>query len=87
MIFEALLNDPNTYDDRKIQKILKDDFQTNFNVANASLNKLKRFQNHLMHKQNVILKESGFNRYHNDPEYIKTVLMLDVINKKIEELK
>ena len=87
MIFEALLNDPNIYDDKKIQKILKDDYQTNFNVANASLNKLRRFQKHLTNKQDVILKESGFNRYHNDPEYIKNVLMLDVINKKIEELK
>lgn len=86
MIFEALLDNPATYELR-IQKILKEDFQINFNVSNASLNKLKRFQNHLIKKQNSILKESEFNKYHNNPEYIKTVLMLNIINRKIEELK
>lgn len=86
MIFEALLNDSSNHG-KKIQKILKEEFQTNFNVSNASLNKLRRFQNHLINKQNVILKESKFNGYHQDIEYIKTVLMLDVIDKRIEELK
>lgn len=85
MIFEALLNDP-THHEKRIQKILKEEFQTNFNVSNASLGKLQRFQNYLNNKQNVILKESHFNNYHNDPNYIKNVLMLDVINKRIEEL-
>lgn len=85
MIFEALLNDPTHYE-KRIQKILKEEFQTKFNVSRASLGKLRRFQSHLTNKQNVILKESHFNNYHNNPEYIKNVLMLDVINKRIEEL-
>ena len=85
MIFEALLNNPSNYE-KRIQKILKEDFQTKFNVSNASLGKLRRFQNHLTNKQNVILKETSFNDYHKNPEYIKNVLMLDVINKRIEEL-
>ncbi len=85
MIFEALLNDPSDYE-KRIQKILKEEFQTNFNVSNASLGKLQRFQKRLTNKQNAILKESHFNNYHNDPKYIKNVLMLDVINKRIKEL-
>ena len=85
MIFEALLNDPSDYEQR-IQKILKEEFQTNFNVSNASLGKLQRFQKRLTNTQNAILKESNFNNYHNDPKYIKNVLMLDVINKRIKEL-
>ncbi len=85
MIFEALLNDPSDYE-KRIQKILKEEFQTNFNVSNASLGKLQRFQKRLTNKQSDILKESNFNNYHNNPTYIKTVLMLDVINKRIKEL-
>lgn len=86
MIFEALLNNQSS-EEKRIQKILKEDFQTNFNVTNASLNKLRRFQNHLTKKQNAILKETGFNGYHKNPEYIKNTLMLNIIDKKIEELK
>ncbi len=85
MIFEALLNDPSDYE-KRIQKILKEEFKTNFNVSNASLGKLQTFQKRLTNKQNRILKESHFNNYHNNPTYIKTVLMLDVINKRIKEL-
>ncbi len=86
MIFEALLDNPSNYE-KRITKILREEFQTNFNVSNASLGKLRRFQNHLTKKQNAILKETGFNDYHNNPEYIKNTLMLNVVDKRIEELK
>ena len=82
----GLLND-STNHEKRIQKILKEEFQTKFNVSNASLGKLRRFQNYLTNKQNVILKEESFNGYHNNSEYIKNTLMLNVIEKRIKELK
>ena len=85
MIFEALLKNSSNHE-KRIQKILKEEFQTNFNVSNASLGKLQRFQKRLTNKQSGILKESNLNNYHNNLIYIKTVLMLDVINKRIKEL-
>ncbi len=85
MIFEALLN-PSNYE-KKITKILKENFYTNFNVSNASLPKLRKFHKYLIRKQHVILKENSFNNYHKNPEYIKNTLMLNVIEMKIEELK
>lgn len=84
MIFEALLN-PSNYE-KKIQKILKEEFQTKFDVSNASLPKLRKFHKYLINRQHLILKEMGFNCYHKNPNYIKNTLMLNVINKRIEEL-
>jgi hypothetical protein len=71
---------------QKMHRMLEKLFGIELNLNVKNINKLKVLSEKYSGLKERILRESGFNSYYQNPEYVKAILILESINIFLSEV-